>query len=373
MTSNIASHIPPPSSAIAYTTLRKARVSTPLLPLKEKASQQKLRILSIDGGGIRGVIPATILWYLEEQLQKHSANPNARLSDYFDMMAGTSTGGILVGLYLSPDEQDPTRARYSAREALDLYLEDGEAIFFQNFSRRLTSLNGLLGKKYCPSTLEALLQKALGEHTRMSQLIRPCIIPAYDLNNQKPFFFKNDADTDYDFKIWEVARAASAAPTYFEPASLKAGEESLLMADGGLFAKNPALQAYLEAQKHFKASNQRPLTADDITLVSIGTGSCKESHDFENIRKKGAFSWLKPLMRIMMSTGAEVVNEQLQQIFDSSDGHYIRLEPCLHQADEAMDNSCRKNLMALYEAGLHYITKNKKMLDELVKKLLTEG
>ena len=88
MNSSIASHIPPPSSAIAYTSLWKVRVSTPLLPLKEKASQQKLRILSIDGGGIRGIIPATILWYLE----------------------------------------------------------DGEAIFFQNFSRRLTNLNGLLGE-----------------------------------------------------------------------------------------------------------------------------------------------------------------------------------------------------------------------------------
>jgi hypothetical protein len=100
-----------------------------------------------------------------------------------------------------------------------------------------------------------------------------------------------------------MARATSAAPTYFEPKALQADNHSFLMADGGLFAKNPALQAFLEAQKAVVVQGQDRLTADDILLVSIGTGDCKEDYSFENIRKKGAFSWLKPLMRIMMSTG----------------------------------------------------------------------
>jgi patatin-like phospholipase/acyl hydrolase len=148
-----------------------------------------------------------------------------------------------------------------------------------------------------------------------------------------------------------MARATSAAPTYFEPKALQADNHSFLMADGGLFAKNPALQAFLEAQKAVVVQGQDRLTADDILLVSIGTGDCKEDYSFENIRKKGAFSWLKPLMRIMMSTGADVMNEQLRQIFAASQGQYVRLEPCLLGADEAMDNACRENLLALYEAG----------------------
>jgi hypothetical protein len=108
-----------------------------------------------------------------------------------------------------------------------------------------------------------------------------------------------------------MARATSAAPTYFEPKALQADNHSFLMADGGLFAKNPALQAFLEAQKAVVVQGQDRLTADDILLVSIGTGDCKEDYSFENIRKKGAFSWLKPLMRIMMSTGADVMNGSL--------------------------------------------------------------
>lgn len=140
----------------------------------------------------------------------------------------------------------------------------------------------------------------------------------------------------------------------------------------GLFAKNPALQAFLEAQKAGVTTGQSRITADDIMLVSIGTGDCKEDYSFENIRKKGAFSWLKPLIRIMMSTGADVVNQQLKQIFPASKGEYLRLESCLHGADEAMDNACRENLLALYEAGLFYIEKNRKMLDAIVQTLLAE-
>lgn len=370
MNSFVNSYIARPVAASMH-PIRKQGLLPPLKK-EENSSRRKLRILSIDGGGIRGIVPATILWYLEEQLQKCSGNPHARLSDYFDMMAGTSTGGILVGLYLRPDEEHPNRPKYSAREALDLYLEDGEAIFTQTLSRKVKSLNGLLGKKYCPGTLEALLQKALGEHTRMSQLIRPCIIPAYNLLEQCPYFFKNDRDATPDFKIWEVARSTSAAPTYFEPKSLQAEGKHFLMADGGLFAKNPALQAFLEVQKTFIVPDKGRPTADDIMIVSIGTGDCKESYEFENIRRKGAFSWLKPLFRIMMSTGADVVNEQLQQIFSASEGQYVRLEPCLHKADEAMDNACRENLLALYEAGLNYIEKNKEMLDSLVGSLLAQ-
>jgi hypothetical protein len=77
-------------------------------------------------------------------------------------------------------------------------------------------------------------------------------------------------------------------------------------------------------------------------------------------------------MRIMMSTGEDVVNDQLRQIFAASQGRYVRLEPCLHGADEAMDNACRENLLALYEAGLFYIEQNKKRLDSLVERLLVK-
>lgn len=82
-----------------------------------------IRILSIDGGGIRGIIPATILVAFEKMLKVCSGNGDARIADYIDLIAGTSTGGILVALYICPDKLTGTRPRYSGEEALQFYME----------------------------------------------------------------------------------------------------------------------------------------------------------------------------------------------------------------------------------------------------------
>ena len=87
--------------------------------------KKKICILSIDGGGIRGIIPAKILVRLEKLLQEYSRNPQARISDYFDLIAGTSTGSILTGLYLCPSDGERKMAKYTAQQALDLYLNEG--------------------------------------------------------------------------------------------------------------------------------------------------------------------------------------------------------------------------------------------------------
>lgn len=86
------------------------------------------RILSIDGGGIRGIIPGQILVMLENLLQKLTKKRNARIADYFDLIAGTSTGGILACAYLAP-ERGSKRPRFSAQEAVDLYLDRGDEVF----------------------------------------------------------------------------------------------------------------------------------------------------------------------------------------------------------------------------------------------------
>ncbi|MEG0387452.1 MAG: patatin-like phospholipase family protein, partial [Niameybacter sp.] len=78
-----------------------------------------IRILSIDGGGIRGIIPATILVAFESYLKQYSGNSETTIADYVDLIAGTSTGGILTALYICPDPKNPTKSRFSAQEALD--------------------------------------------------------------------------------------------------------------------------------------------------------------------------------------------------------------------------------------------------------------
>ena len=135
----------------------------------------KVRILSIDGGGIRGIIPARILVYVEEQIKRLTGNPKARIGEYFDMIAGTSTGGILACLYLAPDVPGENKAKYTAQEALDLYVAHGQRIFSKDFWERISHYK-IWNEQYPSDHLQDLLDEYFG-NTLLSELIRP--LPYY--------------------------------------------------------------------------------------------------------------------------------------------------------------------------------------------------
>src|SRR5690606_3942695 len=135
------------------------------------------RILSIDGGGIRGVIPGMFLVALEEKIQQATNNPEAHLTDYFDFFAGTSTGGILLSILLCPDDNDPKKQKYTAKDALDIYLGDGEEVVSAPTWRRFLSKCGLLSELYDETILENVLKSYVGQK-ELSELLKPCIITA---------------------------------------------------------------------------------------------------------------------------------------------------------------------------------------------------
>src|SRR4030095_12766106 len=181
---------------------------------------KKIRILSVDGGGIRGIIPGTILAELEEILQRRSKT-GRKLGEYFDLVAGTSTGGILSCIYLMPG--DDGKAKYSAQDAVDLYIKNGEAIFDRTPAQKNSSVGGILHQTYSQEPLYELLTTYFGDAT-LDKLIRPSLITAYDITDRCAIFFTSaDARTDaiYNFYVRDVARATSAAPTYFSPAHLE--------------------------------------------------------------------------------------------------------------------------------------------------------
>src|SRR5438045_2323917 len=121
---------------------------------------KKIRILSLDGGGIRGIIPGVILSCLEKKLQE-ADNSNLRIGDYFDFIAGTSTGGILACAYLMPGNTG--KARYSADDAVNLYFKEGTGIFSRSFYEKISSAYGLLDEKYSASALEHDLEDLFGD------------------------------------------------------------------------------------------------------------------------------------------------------------------------------------------------------------------
>lgn len=335
----------------------------------------KVKILSIDGGGIRGIIPAVILNAIEERIQAEKG-AEVRLADHVDLVAGTSTGGIIACGMLIPESDTSKRPRYTMAEVLDIYMERGQEIFSRSGRHKFRTLGGLTDEKYEATGLEQALEEKFGG-TRLSQLLRPCLITAYDIRYRKAVFLgshKTDGgnNTGRDYLVHHVARATSAAPTYFEAANVPsvAGVHHALI-DGGVFANNPAMCAYAEARGMTFGSTERP-TSKDMYMVSLGTGIVKKEYPHSKAKDFGMMEWVQPVIDIMMSGNSETVTYQLQMLFEaggSTDG-FVRIEPGLHNASAEMDNASPDNLKALREAGLKYVTDNYQLIDDIANELM---
>jgi patatin-like phospholipase/acyl hydrolase len=315
-----------------------------------------MRILAIDGGGIRGIIPGQLLVALEAKLQQLSNKPDMRLADAFDLIAGTSTGGILTCIYLMPDSHS-RRPKFSAQEAVDLYLQNGDNIFDVSVFKSIESVGGIADEKYSASPLENVLKSYLGD-AKLSDLLLPCLITAYDITRREARFF-NSADVNQlnlgpgrDFYLRDVARATSAAPTYFEPANIVAFDMKVYpLIDGGVFANNPTMCAFVEA---FKLRPNLKMT--DVRVLSLGTGAADRPFHYSEAKNWGKVGWAIPVLDILMSGVAETVDYQLKTLFESigCSDQYLRLQVDLEKfpdVDGAMDNASEDNMRALKKVG----------------------
>jgi uncharacterized protein len=327
-----------------------------------------VRILSIDGGGIRGIIPGQVLVALEEKLKKHSKDPEARIGDYFDFIAGTSTGGILSCLYLCPGANG--KPQFSAADAVHLYTQYGKDIFQLSFWEKIKSVGGLLEEKYASSKLEKYLLQYFGE-IKLDQLLKPCLITSFKINeNGQPFFFTtHDAikkGAPYNFYVRDVCRATSAAPTYFETAYIKAMDgKAYPLIDGGVFANNPSMCAYAEVRASLGGAR-----AADMYIVSLSTGTTGVDISYAKAKKWGAVGWVKPLIDVMMTGVSQTTDYELKQMFHAvgKPENYHRIEPPKLTPEEAgMDNVSEKNIQNLIKIGESTALKFDAQLEEIAR------
>lgn len=329
---------------------------------------KKIRILTIDGGGIRGIIPAVILDSIEKLLQIKTGNPNAMIADYFDMIAGTSTGGILTTLLILPDNEDKTKGRYFASQAVDLYKKHGKHIF----KKRLPLMSKIFGSIYSEKGLEEVLNEKIGD-VKLSEVRKHCLITAYDINSRNAVFFTSPIKYDNrNYYMRDIARATSAAPTYFPPAKIESlSKKYAYLIDGGIYANDPTMSAIMEARK-MNFQNYGHPDFRDMYIVSIGTGKQLQSYDYEKAKKWGTIGWAAPVIDMMLSSSAEVVSYQVKKLFEAINrsSSYVRIEPDLCNANSDLDDASDKNVTSLEQAGLNYVNANIDLLDKIVDELL---
>ncbi len=317
-----------------------------------------MKILAIDGGGIRGLIPAVVLADLERRTGRRTA-------EMFDLIAGTSTGGILAcGLTRPGDGGAPA---FTAADLIGLYESEGPEIFHRSLVKRIESVDGYVDERYDDVGLNAALRRYL-DGTRLSQAVTDLFITAYEIERREAFFFRSSrarTDPTYDFTFVDTARATSAAPTYFEPVRVSdvAGASRYALIDGGVFALNPAMCAFAE----LAAGGRR----DEIELVvSLGTGSHTRRLPFEDVRGWGQLEWARPLIDVVFDGGAQTVDFELGQLLGPE--RYVRFQTRLTEASDDLDDASDRNLEALRREGSRLVEERATDL-ERVAGLLTAG
>jgi uncharacterized protein len=322
-----------------------------------------VRILSIDGGGIRGIIPALVL----AELERRARRPICRL---FDLIAGTSTGGILA-LGLVKGKPDGTPA-YAAADLVGLYEHEGPTIFARSVWLRipvLRTLVELFRPRYPARNIEAVLLRYFGD-ARLSQAITPALVTGYEIARRDPWFFRSERakrEADHDFPMRDVARATAAAPTYFPPLGLPAPEPTARygLVDGGVFANNPALCAYVEGHTLHPQ-------ARDFLMVSLGTGQTADRIPYGKAKRWGLAGWARPLLSVVFDGVSDTVDYQLDQLLrpaPSGPKRHYRFQAALTPDEEAMDDASGRHIAALKDVAQRIIAQNATALATLARAL----
>jgi patatin-like phospholipase/acyl hydrolase len=318
-------------------------------------------ILSIDGGGMRGIVSAILLQSLEEMLQKYSNNPKARIGDYFDLVAGTSTGSILTVLYLYPNERG--ESKYSAQEVTQAYIDYGNYIFKRQF------FYPFWGAKYTNKYLEEMLVEYFHEDT-LGNLRKPCLLTSYDITQRKAVFFNSvtgRADQQRNYLLKDAILASTAAPTFFPPTCKKERNSCYgCLVDGGVVANNPALCALIEALKlpDCKRLNQ-------IVTVSVGNAKNTKSYSYQKAKFWGLFQWALPMFDVLMDGSEQTVDYQLRRLYKSINQPQDYMRFLLHTDESVpkMDECSSDAIKRFQDLGKRLADREKAQIEVLAKRL----
>lgn len=311
------------------------------------------RILSLDGGGIRGLVTCRWLTGVEDALL---AAGKPGLMKSFDLLAGSSTGAIVAaGLAIG----------LSPAAIAEMYREHRHTIF-PGIANRLWSRAGRFlsegpsAPKYDGKGLEKVLKRVFGD-TRLGQVKLPLLVTGYDTISRTPVIFKSFKPEHQELLLWEVCRASSAAPTYFPAHGMKIEGKARALIDGGVVANNPTACAIAEALRKDARADQ----PHDLVVLSIGTGARTRSIDLKSAREWGALEWAVPIIDVLFDGNADSVDYIARHLVGDS---YFRLQAELAIGMDDMDDVSGTNIAALEAVSRNYLAlaETRKQLKRLV-------
>jgi uncharacterized protein len=313
-----------------------------------------MKVLCIDGGGIRGLIPALVLAEIERRTGR-------RIAELVDFVAGTSTGGILACALTRPGPDGSPL--YTAEELGGIYVEEGPKIFRRSLLKRIFSVEGWVDERYEDDGLNAALARYLGD-AALSSALTDVLLTAYDISGRFAFFFRSARarnDPTYDFPLARAARATAAAPTYFEPAEVTdvVGARTYPLIDGGVYAVNPSMCAYADVVAAGR-------TEELELMLSLGTGEHTRAYKFEQARWWGQLEWARPVLDIVFDGVADTIEFEAGTVMGE---RYVRLQTQLDMASDDLDDASEGNLAALRSQAEQLIAASEAELDRVCQVL----
>lgn len=333
-----------------------------------KSDSGKFRVLSIDGGGIRGIIPSKVLAGLEREL--HHAEPGKKLYEHFDLICGTSTGAILaIAIALG----------IPASDLVDFYKNNATSIFPRWYYKVLPRstraiFTSIYSNKQLRRKLEQIYKSANGGNPPLLKDLKTRVcIPTFNGNDGQINVLKTPHLDEYkrDFMLpaHDVALSSASAPVYFPPHTFRFSNEygngvNINMIDGGVFANNPAMIGLLEATEKLGVPVER------ISLLSLGTG--KGKHIIKTGWKpKDIWYWLLPkprLLDIVLDSQAQITEQYIQftlrvAVKSGKTFDYLRIQYDLGGDIIDLNASSKKDIQRLEAIG-DELTKNK--INEIV-------
>ncbi|KAK1436575.1 hypothetical protein QVD17_02356 [Tagetes erecta] len=346
----------------------------PRSPLQPPTYGNLVTILSIDGGGVRGIIPSVILDCLERELQRLDGE-DARVADYFDVIAGTSTGGLVTAMLTAPNEEG--RPIFAAKDVKNFYLEHCPKIFPHDsnpLAPAAKAIKALSGPQYDGEHLHNVIQEKLQE-TRLRDTLTNIVIPTFDIKRLQPVIFSSyqlTKNPSLDAKLSDICIGTSAAPTYLPSHSFQTdNSEGKLprefnLIDGGVVANNPTLVAISEVTKEITCGSPnffpiKPMEYGRFLVLSLGTGTAEfqERYDATKSSSWGILGWLAgggstPLVDVFTQASGDMVDYHISTVFQAlhSQENYLRIQDDTLSGDLAsMDLSTEENLQNLVNVG----------------------
>ncbi|KAJ9067319.1 hypothetical protein DSO57_1015098 [Entomophthora muscae] len=320
------------------------------------------RILAIDGGGVRGIIPTMVLRYIELRTGR-------KIHELFNLVSGTSTGALLGAVLTVPGEKG--EPRYNTDDALGFYMKECPRIFERTLLGQLMCMSGLAGPRYQARTKREIVEAYAGE-LNITDCLTDILVPAFDVRTGRPYFFKSITarmDPKYDYKLKDVLDATSAAPTYFRPCKVigydapsEHGYRSFV--DGAITANSPSLCATVDAMRIYK---EKP---DDILVVSLGCGDADIGLAYDKMSKWGGLKWASYIPSALISSSMSTVDYHTDELLD--DANYWRFQTKVPSEHADIDNATPENLKWLKTAGELLVSHNRERLNALCD-LLVEG